>query len=434
MTKGTGSKKLLIVGGGGREHALAWTLSKSDEVSQIYCAPGNGGTAYCDKTKNLAIDSMAFDQLSEFCTKEKIDLAVIGPDNPLAEGIVDHFTKKGIKTFGPTKEQAKLEWSKVHAKRFMTANGIPTAKYLTCQSLDEGKHLVSQNTWARIVKVDGLALGKGVFVCDTEAEVVAALEEIFLDGRFGEAGKTVLLEEKLVGEELSLLLLCDGKSLLPLAASQDHKRRFDGEKGPNTGGMGAYSPVPLYNAYDRTIEDRVLEPIRKALKNGRLSFVGVLYAGIMIAEQERGKHAPMVLEFNARFGDPETQAILPRLKSDLLGALEACTNGTLSKVNLDWHSEASCCVVAVTKDYPEKSAKGDAITIGALPEKSVAFHSGTKVEESKLMTAGGRIISVTGLGASAEEARSLAYQGLDQIEFDQIDFRKDIARERSKCL
>jgi phosphoribosylamine---glycine ligase len=424
--------KVLIVGNGGREHALAWKIAQSKHVAEVFCAPGNGGTAFTDKTTNVPISAMAFDELASFAVTEKIDLVVIGPDNPLAEGIVDHLKVHGLRVFGPDKQAAKLEWSKVHAKSFMREHGIPTPNYVVVSKLSEAKNIFKSNPWARVVKVDGLALGKGVYVCDSEEEVVAACQEVFEQNRFGEAGKIALLEERLVGEELSLLMLCDGKTLLPLASSQDHKRRFDHDGGPNTGGMGAYSPVPLFEKHEKAIEEKILAPIRKALSNGSLEFEGVLYAGIMIAKNN-GSETPFVLEFNARFGDPETQALLPRLESDFLPALWSCTNGTLENISLKWKSDASCCVVAVTETYPEHSASGSLIKFGEMPRNCLLFHSGTRKDGDKVVTAGGRILSVTGLGATVTAAADAAYKALGSITFDGIDYRHDIAKERSLC-
>jgi phosphoribosylamine--glycine ligase len=424
--------KVLVVGNGGREHALCWKIAQSQHVSKIFCAPGNGGTASADKTENVPISVLAFDELASFATKESIDLTVIGPDNPLAEGIVDHFKGHGLRVFGPDKQAAKLEWSKAHAKEFMKKHGIPTPNHVVVTKLNEAKSVFKADPWARVVKVDGLALGKGVYVCDTEEEVEKACQEIFEQNRFGEAGKVVLLEERMVGEELSLLMLCDGRTLLPLASSQDHKRRFEDDQGPNTGGMGAYSPVPLYQKHEKAIEEQILAPIQKALSEGSLEFQGVLYAGIMIAETSQGEK-PVLLEFNARFGDPETQAILPRLESDLLPALWACTEETLAGISLTWTADASCCVVAVNKEYPEKSAKGDAIAITNVPGDCVLFHAGTKQQDGKIETAGGRILSITGLAPSVAAAAQRAYAGLESIKFDGMDFRPDIARERSVC-
>jgi phosphoribosylamine--glycine ligase len=426
--------KLLVVGGGGREHALCWKLAQSPLAGEIFCAPGNGGTASEAKTTNVAIDPMDFQKLADFAKARSIDLIVIGPDNPLAAGIVDYLEGKGLRVFGPSKESARLEWSKSYAKHFMEKAGIATCRFLVCNSKGEAQESLKKNPWAQVVKVDGLALGKGVFVCNSQAEIDQALEEIFDNERFGAAGRQVLLEEKIVGEELSLLMLCDGHQLVPLAASQDHKRRFDGDKGPNTGGMGAYSPVSLYTRYRDLIDETILAPLQKALKEEVIAFQGLLYAGIIVGKTTRDvSERAYVLEFNARFGDPETQAILPRLMSDLLPALWACTEGKLDLARLSWSELESCCVVAVADTYPEKSSAGGEIKLPTMPAECFMFHAGTKLEQGKLLTAGGRILSITALGKTLEEASSKAYTVLTGVDFKGIDYRHDIAREHSKC-
>lgn len=431
--------KVAVIGGGGREHALCWKLAQSNYVKEIYCLPGNGGTAGVEKVKNEDIAVCDFAAIAEFCTKQKVDLVVVGPDNPIADGIVDYLQGRQLRVFGPLKQAAKLESSKVFAKEFMVRNRIPTAKYLVAENYDQAIDMVREHPWARVIKADGLALGKGVFVCDTVEECEEALAAIFKERRFGEAGKVVALEEKLTGEEISLLAFCDGSRLSLMPASQDHKRRFDGDRGPNTGGMGAYSPVELYSRCKNEIEEQVLEPIRKALVSRDLIYQGVLYIGLMVETrivEEQRVYQPYVLEFNARFGDPETQAILPLLESDLLKVLWACTEGRLNKIEIDWLKQASCCVVAVTKDYPEKSSKGEPIDFGWLGEPGIViFQAGTKLDGTKLVTSGGRILSSTGLAPTLEEAVQKAYSGLGSIEFKAMAFRKDIARRAAAgCL
>lgn len=442
--------KVLVVGSGGREHALCWKLAQSPKVRHVICAPGNGGTANsanssssangsstanCSSIENVDIKVSEFERLAKYCKDEKIDLVVIGPDNPLADGIVDYLEARAIRVFGPKKESAKLEWSKAHAKEFMQKCGLPTAKSLAVNSLEAAAEAVTNNSWARVVKADGLALGKGVFVCQTKDEALEALELMFGQRKFGDAGDVVVLEETLSGEELSLLVLIDGKTILPLAPSQDHKRRFDGDKGPNTGGMGAYSPVELYDRTFDAINDQVLNPLREALKNGTLDYRGVLYIGLMINESGQ----PKVLEFNARFGDPETQAILPRLESDLFDLLMSCTNGTLSEQKAVWSSQSSCCVVACVDTYPDASSKGAVITIddnsfqqASASPPAVVFIAGARKDNGNLITDGGRVLSVVGLAPSMEAARERAYEGLKSVHFDGIAFRGDIARRAIK--
>jgi phosphoribosylamine--glycine ligase len=432
--------KVLVIGGGGREHALCWKLAGSALVEKLFCAPGNGGTAALPGTENIDIAVNEFDRLTDFAKMNAVDLTVVGPDNPLADGIVDHFHNRGLRAFGPTRKAAKLEWSKAYAKEFMQQIGLPTARFVICESLAEGERLLAANPWARVVKVDGLALGKGVYVCDSHEEALSALSEIFTDNRFGSSGSKVILEEKLAGEEISLLCFCDGKRLVAMPPCQDHKRRFDGDTGPNTGGMGAYSPVALYDLCAGAISSAVLAPLERALSEGKLVYQGVLYIGLMVASNAadntgRANYQPYVLEFNARFGDPETQAILPRLESDLLPVLWACTEGALDKVALKWSPLSSCCVVAVAESYPQSSSKGEKIEIGAVPDGSLLFHSGTALRGGQLETAGGRIICSTGLAPSMEAATSKAYQALGSVSFAGMAFRSDIARRAAgRCL
>lgn len=419
---------VLIVGGGGREHALANAISSSRWLGELYCAPGNGGTITYGKNCNVDIAVDQFEKLTEFALAKKIGLVVIGPDNPLAEGIVDYMEERGLKVFGPRQASARLESSKAHAKKVMTDLNIATARYEVFESKKAALDFVEKEEWARIVKVDGLALGKGVFVCNSLPEAKDALNEIFDKGTFGKSGEKVVIEERLSGEELSVFLLCDGKRALEMAPSQDHKRRFDDDKGPNTGGMGAYSPVPLYDECKDAIARDVIEPISEALKNGKLDFKGVLFIGLMICG---GK--PYVLEFNARFGDPETQAILPRLKSDLLEALLAAAEGRLNEVTLEWDKSYSCCVVACHDKYPESSSKGQTITIGNRDDVWV-YHAGTKIVDGILTTNGGRVLAVTAVDEDPDKARAKAYEALKDISFNGMDYRKDIAwRITNKC-
>ncbi len=424
---------VLVVGGGGREHALVWKIAQSPLVEKVYCAPGNGGTAKEKKTTNVPIGVDKFEELSKFALENGVGLVVIGPDNPLADGIVDHMEAKGLKVFGPDKAGARLESSKSHAKTVMMELGIPTAKFGVFQDKASAIKFAMENDWARVVKEDGLALGKGVIVCDTIQEVDDALIKMFGgDGSTGAsspAKNTVVVEDRLQGEELSLFLLCDGKNTLKLAACQDHKRRFDGDVGPNTGGMGAYSPVPLYEKYEAVIEKQVVEPIQAALKDGRLKYKGVLFIGILMQDD-----IPYVLEFNARFGDPETQALMPRLKSDIVPALEASADGTLNSIKLEWDPRFSCCVVACADKYPESSSKGEQIIVGEVPENTVVFHAGTTIANDVVTTNGGRVLAVVAMHDQPEQAQQSAYQALKNVSFNGMDYRKDIAwRVASKC-
>jgi phosphoribosylamine--glycine ligase len=440
---------LLVLGSGGREHALAWKLAQSKSVQKIYCAPGNGGTASTDKSENVDIAVDDFLALIEFAQKNKVTFTVVGPDNPLADGIVDRFQAAGLKIFGPTRAAAQLEASKTFGKEFMTAAGIPTPRYAVCTDFEHALSIVKENAWARVIKADGLALGKGVFVCDSEIECRSALEQIFKVKVFGAAGLTAIIEEKIIGEELSLLLFCDGKNLVPMPASQDHKRRFDNDKGPNTGGMGCYAPVALFEQYKEQIQKEIIEPLTKALSTGEILFQGILYAGIIVGTEETAQSDKsdqprqpkvQVLEFNARFGDPETQALMPLLESDLYSILVACAEGRLPEVEVTWSDKFSCCVVAAAESYPQASSRGEKITINSLNETLAAhvqiFHAGTRLEDKKgLTTNGGRVLAVTATASSLQEAREGAYEALRSISFKGLDYRKDIAgRALTKCL
>jgi phosphoribosylamine---glycine ligase len=446
---------LLVIGSGGREHALCWKLAQSELVQKIYCAPGNGGTAVERKTENVPIAVDDFAALIEFAKANAVSFTIVGPDNPLADGIVDQFQSAGLKIFGPTKAAARLESSKAFGKQFMTKAGIPTPRYAACTAFDEAWDVVKKNTWARVIKADGLALGKGVFVCDSEAECKDALEQIFKAKAFGEAGLTAILEEKIVGEELSLLLFCDGKELVPMPASQDHKRRYEGDKGPNTGGMGVYAPVALFDVHKEEIQKNILAPLTAALRSGEIDFQGIIYAGIIIGASESSPTAAagagksksgkppavtaQVLEFNARFGDPETQALMPLLESDLYLILLACADGNLKQADVTWSNRASCCVVAASDSYPASSSKGEKITFGSMPEQISnhvqIFHAGTKLDENGLTTNGGRVLAVTSTAASLPQAREQAYAAMRLVAFKGMDYRADIAgRALEQCL
>lgn len=424
--------KILVVGSGGREHAICWKLSQSERVESIFCAPGNGGTGFLPKTTNVDLAVSDFSGIEQFARSSNIDLIVIGPDNPLADGIVDHLNAAGLRVFGPKKQAARLEASKSFAKDFMVQHQIPTARYLVAEDYKTALRLVEENQWIRIVKADGLALGKGVFVCDSADEVKDALSAIFKERRFGEAGNRVVLEERLTGEEMSLLFFCDGKTIAPMPACQDHKRRFDGDRGPNTGGMGVYSPVPLYRRCRKEIEEQVVAPLRKVFQSRTFDFQGVLYAGLLVEEHRSAdgnlSYKPYVLEFNARFGDPETQVILPLLRSDLLPILWSCTEGKLASIDIEWEKKCACCVVACAKNYPEGSSKGKPIRIGATGHDVQVFHAGTKVDQNSVTTAGGRVLAVTGLADSFEVAVDRAYEGIAAVDFEDMDYRRDIGR------
>jgi len=438
--------QILVVGGGGREHALCWKLAKSPHVRKVFCAPGNGGTALEPMVENVSIAVTDFAQLIRFALDNSIALTVVGPDNPLSEGIVDAFQSHGLRVFGPTQDAARLESSKAFAKQFMSEVGIPTPRFVICNSFEEAEEALRLNSWARVVKADGLALGKGVFVCSSEDECLAALHQIFHEKAFGAAGEKVLLEEKVDGFEISLLMFCDGQTLFPMPPSQDYKRRYDDDKGPNTGGMGVYAPMPDYERYQGEIEERIVEPLRSALREGKLKFQGVIYAGIIYgvsSEHASGslgslnvrKPEAQVLEFNARFGDPETQALMPLLLSDLYEILFACTEQKLADLDIQWSSQSSCCVVASAKDYPELSSRGKPITIAALPDHTVVFHAGTVLDNGILRTNGGRVLSLSAVSSTLQEARDEVYKAMQDVDFADMDYRKDIARRAlEQCL
>lgn len=430
--------KVLVVGSGGREHAICWKLAQSSHIARIFCAPGNGGTSGELKTENVDIPVMDFAALSKFCKERAIDFVVVGPDDPIAGGLVDHLEAEGIRAFGPSRSLARLESSKAFAKQFMVDHQIPTARFLVTDNLQDALDAVREHPWARVIKADGLALGKGVFVCDSEDEAVDAVHAIFRERRFGDAGKRVVIEERLDGEEMSLLFFCDGKRLVALPPIQDHKRRFDGDRGPNTGGMGTYSPVELYRHCHEEIERQVVEPLRRAMRSRKFDYKGVLFIGLMVQIRKVESNRvfqPYVLEFNARFGDPETQAIMPLLQSDLAEIFAACIDGRLNDLRIDWSREASCCVVAAAESYPEQSSKGEKIKIGQLPAQCFVFHAGTRKDGKDVVTNGGRILAVTAVGGSLNDAADRAYSALQSVSFASMAYRRDIGRRTgATCL
>ena len=414
--------RVLIVGSGGREHALARAIAASSLVDDLFCAPGNGGIA--DTATCVDIGVMDFDGIEGLCRSESIDLVVVGPEAPLAAGLVDRLEAAGIKTFGPSAAAARLEGSKGFAKDLCAAHGIPTAAYRRFAEAAPAHAYIAATGAPIVVKADGLAAGKGVILAATEAEARAATEAI-LGGRFGEAGNEVVIEEYLSGEEASLMVLSDGRHVLPLAAAQDHKAVGEGDTGANTGGMGAYSPAPiLTEALQETVMARIVGPAVTAMAEAGCPFTGVLYAGLMITEA-----GPMLLEFNVRFGDPETQAVLPRLRSDIVPALLAACDGVLDHVDLRWRDEAALAVVMAARGYPGAYEKGSVIgnlgPAGELPEVTI-FHAGTALEDGRIRAAGGRVLNVAALGATLGEARERAYAAVDVIDWPQGFCRRDI--------
>jgi len=421
--------KVLVIGGGGREHALVWKLRQSPKVEKVYCAPGNAGIAELAECIDIKVNDV--DGLIDFVKYNWIDLTVVGPEVPLTDGIVDAFIKEDRRIFGPDKIGAKLEGSKIFAKEFMLKYGIPTAEYKTFTSYLQAEEYVRLKGTPIVIKADGLAAGKGVIVAETVDEAVDALKMIMKDKAFGSAGSKVIVEECLKGEEASYMILTDGKTVVPLATSQDHKRIFDDDKGPNTGGMGAYSPAPIVTeALDAEIMKDIVAPIMKGLKKERINYRGVLYIGVMVCN---GK--PSVLEFNVRFGDPEAQPILARLDCDFLDLLKATAEGRLDEVQVKWKDEAAVCVVLSSKGYPGSYQKGDRITGLDVFKKSkdvMVFHAGTTPGNGYVATSGGRVLGVTALGKDIKTAKEKAYKAIEKISFDGMYFRKDIADKAIK--
>ena len=414
--------KILVVGSGGREHALASKLAQSNRIQVVYVAPGNGGTALDGRLKNIPITDNA--ELAEFALKEKIGLTVVGPETPLAAGIVDLFRARGMKIFGPTQAAAQLESSKDFAKAFMHRHAIPTARYQTFSDVAAAHKYIDEQGAPIVIKADGLAAGKGVVVAMQLDEAHAAVDMMLSDNRLGDAGGRVVIEEFLEGEEASFIVMVDGKNILPLATSQDHKRLLDHDAGPNTGGMGAYSPAPVVTpALHGRVMREIIQPTVQGMAKDGIPFTGFLYAGLMID----AKGNPKTLEFNCRMGDPETQPIMARLKTDLVNVMEHAVNGTLNEVELDWDRRTALGVVLAAVGYPDAPRKGDVIT--GIPADNVdcmTIHAGTALENNELRTSGGRVLCVVGLGDSVKTAQKHAYDAIDNIHFDGMQFRRDI--------
>lgn len=414
--------KILVVGGGGREHALAWRLAQAPKVQKVYVAPGNAGTALENGVANIAIT--AIPDLIAFAQREQIYLTVVGPEAPLAAGIVDDFRAAGLKIFGPSKAATQLESSKAFAKNFMVRHHIPTASYQTFSDKADACAYVEKQGVPIVIKADGLAAGKGVVVAMTMQEAHAAITMMLSDNKLGDAGARVIIEEFLVGEEASFIVMVDGKHVLPLATSQDHKRLLDGDQGPNTGGMGAYSPAPVVTPelHARVLRE-VIQPVVQGMEKEGITYTGFLYAGLMIDPQNNYK----VLEFNCRMGDPETQPIMLRLKSDLMVLLSHAVNGTLNEVEAEWDRHAALGVVMAAANYPDTPRKGDVITgLPKAQEDVHVFHAGTGMQDGKIVTSGGRVLCVTALGDSVKIAQRRAYQVAESIHFDGCQMRHDI--------
>lgn len=415
--------KILVIGSGGREHTLVWKIRQSERVEKIYCAPGNGGIAGMTECVNIKTEDIK--GLLQFAQKNKIDLTVVGPEGPLAAGIVDEFRKNDLMIFGPAKEAARLEGSKVFAKEFMQKYHIPTAEFQTFSDATRAINFLKGRNFPMVIKADGLAAGKGVVIANSFQEAKEAVDQIMTQKIFKEAGSKIVIEECLEGEEASILAVSDGSNFVLLDSAQDHKRIFDGDLGPNTGGMGAYSPAPVVTKdLMKAVALGIVMPVIQGMKKEGHAFTGVLYVGLMMTTD-----GPQVLEFNVRFGDPETQAILPRMKNDLVEIMLASCEAKIHQIRLDWDRRACVCVVMSSRGYPGHYEKGKEITgleaasgVGA----TVIFHAGTEKQNGKIITSGGRVLGVTSLGSGIEEAIETVYQAVEKIKFDGCFFRRDI--------
>ena len=418
--------KVLIVGSGGREHAIAWSVAKSPKVDKIYCAPGNAGIS--EYAECVAIGAMEFEKLADFAEEKAIDLTIIGMDDPLVGGVVDAFEARGLKVFGPRKNAAILEGSKAFSKDLMKKYGIPTAAY---ENFDDPQkeldYLHTQAKFPIVLKADGLALGKGVLICNTLEEAEAGVKEIMEDKKFGSAGNTMVIEEFMTGREVSVLSFVDGKTIRTMTSAQDHKRAMDGDKGLNTGGMGTFSPSPFYTEeVDRFCKEHIYQATVDAMAAEGRPFVGIIFFGLMLTEE-----GPKVLEYNARFGDPEAQVVLPRMKTDIIEVMEACVNGTLDQINLEFEDNAAVCVVLASEGYPVKYEKGIPMYgFENFKDKDgyYCFHAGTKFQDGQIVTNGGRVLGITAKGKTLKEARKNAYDATEWIQFSNKYMRHDIGK------
>ena len=412
---------VLVIGSGGREHAIGWKLGQSDEVDTVFFAPGNGGTS-----NNVPIPVDGLDDIVKFAS-EKDCFTVVGPEAPLAMGIVDIFNEKGLKIFGPTKDAAQLESSKIWAKKFMKRNNIPTAAFEVFNDATAAKEYVNETEHNVVIKADGLAAGKGVIVCDSKDEAKDAIDMMLVNKKFGDAGTNIIIEDRIDGVEASYIALSDGKKVIPMATSQDHKRVYDGDNGPNTGGMGAYSPtLAIDEVLSQKIQEKIIDKTITSLRNEGITFKGFLYAGIMLKDGE-----PYVLEYNVRMGDPECQPILMRMNSDLFQYLKACVNDTLEKMPpISWKNKSAVCVVLASKGYPESYPKGDEISgLDLMYDDAYVFHAGTKKQNKKIIANGGRVLGVTALGDTLESAIKSAYSVAEKIFWENKYSRTDIGKK-----
>ena len=413
---------VLVIGSGGRENALVWKVGQSSRLKKLYALPGNPGTAgLAENVNGISIDDHA--AMVAFCRDKQIDMVIVGPEAPLASGISDSLSAEGIRCFGPKRAAAQIESSKVFAKDFMARHRIPTARYAAFHQFEEAMRYLESLNDPIVIKASGLAAGKGVLLPETIQEARDALKSILIDQLFGEAGHEVVIEERLLGQEVSLMAFTDGMFVIPMLPAQDHKRLLDGDEGPNTGGMGAYAPAPIFtNDMLNEAMEHVLKPAVVGLNSEGIPFVGVLYAGLMLTP-----NGIRVLEFNCRFGDPEIQVLLPLLETDLLEIAEACVNGTLAKLDIQWKHGAAVCVVLASKGYPESVESGKLVTIEELPEDMVCFHAGTKTENGNIITSGGRVLGLTAWAGDIEAALKNVYSNIDKVTFEGKQYRRDIA-------
>ena len=412
---------VLVIGSGGREHTICWSLAKSPKVDKIYCLPGNGGISQIAECVPISV--MDFDAIIDFVDSHKdIELTVVAPDDPLAAGLVDRLEEKGHRAFGPRANAAIIEASKAFSKYLMKKYDIPTAKYEEFDNYDKAVEYLAKAKYPLVVKADGLALGKGVIICNTKEEGLQAAKEMMIDSKFKDAGKRVIVEEFMVGQEVSILSFCDGKTIIPMVNARDHKRAYDNDQGLNTGGRGTFSPSAIYTEeVEEEVMNKIILPTVDAMNKEGRTFKGVLYFGLMLTDD-----GAKVVEYNARFGDPETQVVLPRLKTDLCDIFNAVVDGTLDKINIEWTDDACVCVVMASGGYPESYEKGKEITIGDIADNILIFHAGTAIKDGKLVTSGGRVLGVTAMGKDIHEARAKAYEAVSKIHFDGAFFRRDI--------
>lgn len=419
--------KVLVVGGGGREHAIVWKLSQSSKIGQIFCAPGNPGIAQLAKCISISVSEV--EKLADFVIKEQIDFTFVGPEEPLSKGIVNYFKQQGLAIFGPTKEAAQIEGSKAFAKQLMMKYHIPTAKYAAFTNYDEALAYVRSEGAPIVIKADGLAAGKGVVVAKTMDEAEEALNSMLKEVTFGAAGARVVVEEYLEGEEMTLLAFVNGTTVKPMVPAQDHKPVFDGDKGPNTGGMGTYAPLPHIDSkmVDRIVQDIVM-PTVKGMSAEGCPFEGILYTGLMLT-----KEGPKVIEFNARFGDPETQVVLPLLETDFLDILIASISGELEKIEIKWKDKSAVCVIMASAGYPGPYEKGQVINgLDQVSYPTIVFHAGTSEQDGEILTNGGRVLGITAIGDNLKEAKRLAYESIEKISFKGAHYRTDISSRAFK--